>query len=163
MAAQNIRQRCSKIFRTVRSSAAQLGHLCPTSEEALASGALSRMSSVNIVLVQVWELSSTNLAFRSGRCQVRAGHQTDDHTLCTMQGSLTRPDLKREMKYLEKLLYKNKNQHRESQHFRRLREASLAWHTITMASAIMLQACPLRHAWGFLEHSGMYAVQGSGR
>ena len=104
-------------------------HLCPTSEEALTSGALARMSSVNFVLVQVWQLSSTNLTFRSGRYQVRAGHQIDDHTLCTMQGSLTRPDLKREMKYLEKLLYKNRNQHRESQHFRRLQEASLSWQT----------------------------------
>ena len=42
-----------------------------------------------------------------------------------MQGSLTRPDLKRETQYLEKLLYKNKKQHRASQHFRRLQEASI--------------------------------------
>jgi len=44
-----------------------------------------------------------------------------------MQGSLTRPDLQREMKYLEKLLYKNRNQHRESQHFHRLQEVSLSF------------------------------------
>ena len=52
--------------------------------------------------------------------------KADDLSLA-MQGSLTRPDLKREMKYLEKLLYKNRNQHRESQHFRRLEEASPSW------------------------------------
>ncbi|KAK9903949.1 hypothetical protein WJX75_001135 [Coccomyxa subellipsoidea] len=37
-----------------------------------------------------------------------------------LQGSLTRPDLVREMAYLERLLYKNKQQHRTSGHFQQL-------------------------------------------
>ncbi len=37
-----------------------------------------------------------------------------------VQGSLTRPDLVREMAYLERLLYKNKQQHRSSRHFQQL-------------------------------------------
>ncbi|CAL8470705.1 g10247 [Coccomyxa elongata] len=37
-----------------------------------------------------------------------------------LQGSLTRPDLVREMAYLERLLYKNKQQHRSSRHFQQL-------------------------------------------
>lgn len=42
----------------------------------------------------------------------------------TPQGSLTRPDLVREMAYLERLLYKNKQQHRTSGHFQQLIDVS---------------------------------------
>ncbi len=42
------------------------------------------------------------------------------------QGALARKDLDAEAVLLERLLYKNKNQHRASQHFRRLLEAR-AW------------------------------------
>lgn len=41
-------------------------------------------------------------------------------TTMGVQGSLTRPDLVREMAYLERLLYKNKQQHRSSRHFQQL-------------------------------------------
>ena len=43
-------------------------------------------------------------------------------TLARPQGALARTDLARETALLERLLYKNKQQHRGSQHFRRLME-----------------------------------------
>lgn len=44
-------------------------------------------------------------------------------TLAALQGALARTDLARETALLERLLYKNKQQHRGSLHFRRLMEA----------------------------------------
>ena len=41
---------------------------------------------------------------------------------CPLQGELARPDLWQEYLLLEKLLYKNANQHRGAQHFQRLQE-----------------------------------------
>ena len=41
---------------------------------------------------------------------------------CPLQGELARPDLWQECLLLEKLLYKNANQHRGAQHFQRLQE-----------------------------------------
>lgn len=41
---------------------------------------------------------------------------------CTPQDALARPDLWQEVELLEKLLYKNSNQHRGSLHFQRLQE-----------------------------------------
>ena len=48
-----------------------------------------------------------------------------------MQGNLTRPEVKLEIRLLENLLYKNKSQHRQSQHYRRLEEVCLSvWSAI---------------------------------
>ena len=67
-----------------------------------------------------------------------------------MQGSLTRPDLKREMKYLEKLLYKNRNQHRESQHFRRLQEASPSFSGLMHPTTCMLERSYMRFSVAYM-------------
>ena len=62
-------------------------------------------------------------AFRQAAGACHTKRCESDHN---MQGNLTRPEVKLEMRLLEKLLYKNKSQHRQSQHYRRLEEVCLS-------------------------------------
>lgn len=49
-------------------------------------------------------------------------HAAPPTPLAGLQGALGRPDLWQELQLLDKLLYKNSNQHRSAQHYQRLQE-----------------------------------------
>ena len=84
------------------------------------------------------------------RRRCRRCHATMPHSSPSFQAALARPDLWREVTLLEKLLYKNANQHRGAQHFQRLQEvrwhgwtgwrgaAGSAWH---VSCCLLVSAC----------------------
>jgi hypothetical protein len=64
-----------------------------------------------------------------------------------LQGSLARVDLWQELQLLEKLLYKNKNQHQGAQHFQRLQEVRFE------PPLVPPLHCPLETIYPFLNAS----------